>query len=358
MPSPPHATLQALNRATDAFATSPPPSRSGTTPHLRKVIADTALAARAAGELMLIPTRSAPRIGRWWPAQFDAADEPPPSPALPQPSPPPPSARRRQRPRWTTTEITYKIAPHDPAIRTPVRRRLAARQEGAAVSAHAETTSAAGSLCPTPRSARSGAAPLLPRLTPPCARRGRLRRGGEDPHSPPSPHARPPFGVLAATGAAKNATERLGVRARQPPSMCRRLADCRWRTSPRNSPIPPPPRPSHPLQSPRGRRLAYKAARQAERFPATLTAASMAARRTDLEELGSLVAPSRDADARRRLPRRSRCHSWPSPSTPPSPAALASASPDVENVGVPKNNKGDKWREQYRTEENEAERAQ
>jgi hypothetical protein len=27
-------------------------------------------------------------------------------------------------------------------------------------------------------------------------------------------------------------------------------------------------------------------------------------------------------------------------------------------VGVPKNNKGDKWREQYRTEENEAGKAQ
>jgi hypothetical protein len=34
------------------------------------------------------------------------------------------------------------------------------------------------------------------------------------------------------------------------------------------------------------------------------------------------------------------------------------SSPDVENVGVPKNNKGDKWREQYRTEENEAGKAQ
>ena len=33
------------------------------------------------------------------------------------------------------------------------------------------------------------------------------------------------------------------------------------------------------------------------------------------------------------------------------------SSPDVENVGVPKNNKGDKWREQYRTEENEAGKA-
>jgi hypothetical protein len=30
------------------------------------------------------------------------------------------------------------------------------------------------------------------------------------------------------------------------------------------------------------------------------------------------------------------------------------SSPDVEKAGVPKNNKGDKWREQYRTEENEA----
>ena len=30
------------------------------------------------------------------------------------------------------------------------------------------------------------------------------------------------------------------------------------------------------------------------------------------------------------------------------------SSPDAESAGVPKNNKGDKWREQYRTEENAA----
>ena len=34
------------------------------------------------------------------------------------------------------------------------------------------------------------------------------------------------------------------------------------------------------------------------------------------------------------------------------------SSPDAEKAGVPKNNKGDKWREQYRTEENEAGKAQ
>jgi hypothetical protein len=34
------------------------------------------------------------------------------------------------------------------------------------------------------------------------------------------------------------------------------------------------------------------------------------------------------------------------------------SSPDVENAGVPKNNKGDKWREQYRTEENNAGKAE
>ena len=39
-------------------------------------------------------------------------------------------------------------------------------------------------------------------------------------------------------------------------------------------------------------------------------------------------------------------------------AKLNLSSPDAENAGVPKNNKGDKWREQYRTEENEAGKAQ
>ena len=39
-----------------------------------------------------------------------------------------------------------------------------------------------------------------------------------------------------------------------------------------------------------GRQLAYKVARQAERFPTTLSADAMASMRVQLEELGSLVA--------------------------------------------------------------------